>query len=509
MHAVSKRQRSEPMFKMPRLFATTVQQISTTRMLKIIILVAILLRALSALFQGNGVEPLPGIHDQISYDELARRVIEGHGFSFATNHWPVTQANQPTAHWSFLYTLYLSATYLIFGVHPLAARLIQALLVGLLHTWLIWRLGKRIFGPTVGLLAALLSATYLYFVYYTGALITESFYIVGILWTMDVALRLAARQLPASPPGDTGGERSRSAWWLWIELGLAAGMTILLRQLFLLFMPFLLLWLWWSSERLNANAPAPDRTGSNSHNGERRTPAQRRIHLLTGSFLCMAIVISLIAPWTIRNYRAFGQFVPLNTNSGYAFFWGNHPYYGTQFVGILPEDGPSYLALIPKELLGLDEAALDKALLQRGLGFVIQDPVRYLLLSLSRSQEYFKFWPVSDSSLLSNIVRVGSFGVALPFILYGLWSSAGMLRQGRNRYQQAAITLLYLFMTVYTAIHLLVWTLIRYRLPVDSILLIFAAVGLYQLVGWVVFHPLFIQTPQHSSPQYSKERLSL
>jgi hypothetical protein len=486
--------------------AVSKRQISTARMLNIIILGAILLRVLSALIQGNGVEPLPGIHDQVSYDELARRVIEGHGFSFATNHWPATQANQPTAHWSFLYTLYLAATYLIFGVHPLAARLIQAVLVGLLHTWLAWRIGKHIFGPTIGLLAALLSATYFYFVYYAGALITESFYIVGILWTMDVALRLAARQLPASTAGDTG--------WLWVELGLATGLTILLRQLFLLFMPFLLLWLWWSSERLNANAPALDRTESSIQNGETRTSAQRRIHMLTGSFLCVAIVVSLIAPWTVRNYRAFGQFVPLNTNSGYAFFWGNHPYYGTKFVGILPDDGPSYLDLIPKELLGLDEAALDKALLQRGLGFVIQDPVRYLLLSLSRSQEYFKFWPTSDSSLLSNLVRVGSFALALPFILYGLWISAATLWQGRNRYQQAAIALLYLFIAVYTAIHLLVWTLIRYRLPVDSIFLIFAAVGLYQVVGWVVSRPLFIQTPQHrlpphSSPPHSKERLSL
>ncbi|MCC6456179.1 MAG: glycosyltransferase family 39 protein [Caldilineaceae bacterium] len=493
--------------------AVSKRQISTANILKIILLLAILLRVASALFQGNSVEPLPGIHDQISYDELARRVIEGHGFSFATNHWPATQANQPTAHWSFLYTLYLSATYLIFGVHPLAARLIQALVVGLLHTWLAWRIGKRIFGPTVGLLAALLSATYLYFVYYSGALITESFYIVGILWTMDVALRLAARQLPASTLNETPGEPPRSTAWLWVELGLAAGVTILLRQLFLLFMPFLLLWLWWSSERLNANGSAPDRSGSSVHNGKRRTSTQRRMHLLAGSLLCMAIVISLIAPWTIRNYRAFGQFVPLNTNSGYAFFWGNHPYYGTKFVGILPEDGPSYLDLIPKELLGLDEAALDKALLQRGLGFVIQDPVRYLLLSLSRGQEYFKFWPSPDSSILSNIVRVGSFGLALPFILYGLWVTAGTLWQGRNRYQQAAITLLYLFMAVYTAIHLLVWTLIRYRLPVDSLFLIFAAVGLYKLVGWVMSHPLFIQTPQHStphsSPSHSKERLSL
>ncbi|MEZ4661990.1 MAG: hypothetical protein R2911_30950 [Caldilineaceae bacterium] len=35
--------------------------------------------------------------------------------------------------------------------------------------------------------------------------------------------------------------------------------------------------------------------------------------------LCGLVAASLILPWTVRNYMAFGKFVPLNTNSGYAF----------------------------------------------------------------------------------------------------------------------------------------------------------------------------------------------
>ena len=44
-----------------------------------------------------------------------------------------------------------------------------------------------------------------------------------------------------------------------------------------------------------------------------------------------------------------------------------------------------------------------------------------------------------------------------------------------------AATLLYLFIAVYTVIHLLSWALIRYRLPVDAVLIIFAAYGLTNL----------------------------
>ena len=104
----------------------------------------------------------------------------------------------------------------------------------------------------------------------------------------------------------------------------------------------------------------------------------------------------LILPWTIRNYLAFGHLVPLNTNSGYAFFWANHPIHGTRFIAILPDSGPSYQELIPRELRRLDEAALDQALLQEGMRFVTENPGRYLLLSLSRVKDYFMFWPSGE-----------------------------------------------------------------------------------------------------------------
>jgi hypothetical protein len=36
-------------------------------------------------------------------------------------------------------------------------------------------------------------------------------------------------------------------------------------------------------------------------------------------------------------------------------------------------------------------------------------------------------------------------------------------------------------MVIYTTIHLLTWTLVRYRLPVDAILIIFAGLALVEL----------------------------
>src|SRR5574339_921515 len=148
--------------------------------------IAVVLRVLSALFQGNTVEVLPGIYDQISYDTLARRIVDGYGFSFAEEHWPVTRAGEPTAHWSFLYTFYLAGFYSLFGPQPLFARLAQAVIVGGLQTILLYRIGEKLFSRTIGVITAAIAALYAYFIYYSGALMTEPFYITAILFSLFI-----------------------------------------------------------------------------------------------------------------------------------------------------------------------------------------------------------------------------------------------------------------------------------------------------------------------------------
>ena len=193
-----------------------------------------------------------------------------------------------------------------------------------------------------------------------------------------------------------------------------------------------------------------------------------------------------ILPITLYNYSRFHRVVLLNTNSGYAFFWGNNPIYGTKFIPILST--PEYQAMIPDEVRHLDEAALDSELLGRGIQFVVQDPKRYALLSLSRIPLYFMFWYSPESSMLSNISRIGSFGIMLPFMLYGLFLG---IRRNRN-FLELVISpsgLLILFALVYSGVHILTWTLIRYRLPVDAVLIPFAGLALYDVAQKVLKIP--------------------
>ena len=406
----------------------------------LIIAASIVLRVAAAIYIGDSVVELPGTADQISYNQLAIRVLGGHGFSFGENWWPFTSANAPTAHWSYLYTFYLVIVYAVFGAHPLAARLIQAVLVGFLQPWLLGKISGKLFGKTVGLICAGWVALYAYFIYYAAALMTEMFYITGILSVLWLSLQFVDKE---------NRRKTQTA----ILLGICLGATVLFRQLFLIFAPFLFLWILWVL---------------------RREQFWRQVVRLG---IATAIVGLMIMPFTLYNAARFHRFVLLNTNSGYVFFWGNHPIYGTQFIGILPASMGTYQDLIPNDLRGLDEAALDQALLQRGIQFVLEDPGRITLLSLSRIPIYFTFWPESSSGTFSNITRLASFTLALPFILYGLWLSFARLRKTKNWIEQPE-TLLLGFVLVYSGMHILTWTLIRYRLPVDVILLIFAGQAL-------------------------------
>ena len=60
-----------------------------------IIFVSVLLRVAVAVYMGNEVVELPGIFDQVSYHNLALRVLGGHGFTFGEIPLPSCLTYQP------------------------------------------------------------------------------------------------------------------------------------------------------------------------------------------------------------------------------------------------------------------------------------------------------------------------------------------------------------------------------------------------------------------------------
>ncbi len=415
------------------------------RALAAILLLSVVLRVGVALYLGDIVDAPPLLTDQRSYDALGARLISGHGFSFDRGWYPFTEPNTPTAHWSFLYSLFVAAVYGLCGVHPLAVRLIQGVLGGLLLPWMTYRLARRVFGaaPPAGriwlpLAAALLTAVYAYFALYAATLMTETFYMVALLWSLERVLAFSADPTPAQG----------------LTLGLSLGIAALLRQSILPWVAVAYVWLLGAAY------------------------LQKHVRQTMIGLACTAgLMAALILPFTIRNYLAYGQFLLLNSNAGYAMYSAQHPMHGTTFQEFAA-------APVPPEVLGHSEPEMDRELMRLGIGFVLADPGRYLLLSLSRAQGFVQFWPSPNTSLLNNLGRTGSFALYLPFMLYGLFlalRSQASLWPVRRSFWGMPLVLLLLFAVFYSVLHIFTWAMPRYRLPVDAVMMLFAALAVLDL----------------------------
>jgi 4-amino-4-deoxy-L-arabinose transferase-like glycosyltransferase len=402
------------------------RRITPRQWLVIILILAFIPRAATALWLGDTMEVLDagGTHDQVSYDMLAYRLATGHGFTFPEPWYPWVPADTETSYYSGTMVLHLAIIYKLFGYHPLVARLFYALL-GTAIVYLVYRLGRRIFGRTAGLAAAACAAGYSYLILYSATLLTETPFIFFLLLALNAAYAVA----------ETGSRRGL------VMLGVALAGTLLFRMAVLPFVLALLLWIYFTA---------------------RRSPRPLRFWHLA---IPLGIIVLAVLPWTVRNYLLFGRFMLLESQFGHVFWNSNHPDQGIHFRG-------SWVAPIPPELLSLSEPEITNELLKRGIQNVLADPGRFFLLTLSRIKFFFTFWPTADTGLINNLGRVFSFGIMLPFMLAGLYLSLPYWRKALP---------LYLFLVIHLGVYLVSWVMIRYRIPADTVLLVFGGLAIIRI----------------------------
>ncbi|MCB0045459.1 MAG: glycosyltransferase family 39 protein [Caldilineaceae bacterium] len=427
-----------------------------------IIGIAVFLRVSAAFYLGDATPPAK---DETSYSTLAFRLAEGNGFSFSQAWYPFTLPDVHTAHWSFFFTLYVAAVYRLVGLHPLAVRLLTAVIGGALLPVVVYVLSSRFYAANsrsalktdrvvisrqavTPLVAAFLAAIYAYFILFSAQLMTETFFIIALLWSLERTIALSQKI--------DRDFRFQDAFWL----GIAFGLATLLRQSILPWIVAVLVWLLWVGLRKRVFKP---------------------------TFLAALVIVALVAlfilPFSLLNYRAYGDFLLLNSNAGYAMYSAQHPMHGTSFQAYAAAPLPADLDPIPQ-----NEAQWDRTLMRLGIQFVLDEPIRYLRLSLSRIADYFEFWPTSDSGLIFNLGRLLSFTLFLPFMVAGIGLALRENQQLSQRrwldFTMTPLALLLIFIFFYSLLHILTWAMTRYRLPVDAVLLIFAARSLVLLSSY-------------------------
>jgi hypothetical protein len=352
--------------------------------------------------------------DAYTYYAAARMFAAGEG-------WPERIYWQPPG-----YPYFLALVLWLAGPGLLVPRLVQAI-VGSLTAGLTCAIGRRLFGPAVGLGAGLIVAAYGLLIYFDGELLTPS---------LGVALQMATLYCAVSAPG----ERARRGWF---AAGLLAGVTATVNATALALVPVL-------------GAAARRRAG----------------------WLLLGVAIAL-APLTLRNWLQGGELVLISSNAGINLYLGNNPRYDAT-VGMRP--GRDWQALLrAPRLHGVTGAGpASRFFVRRVLDYARQDPggflrlqarkVRLLLAGteVPRNQEIYpaRAWSPVLRLLLWKVPGVAfPFGVLLPCAVLGLcvgWGRAPLLGWA---VLMLALTVVGFFVTG------------RYRVGLVPLLALFAAEG--------------------------------
>jgi hypothetical protein len=184
--------------------------------------------------------------------------------------------------------------------------------------------------------------------------------------------------------------------------------------------------------------------------------------------IVLIITVSLLSPWTIRNYFVFDQVVPLGTGFGLNFYRGNNP----EEIGSWGNDE------IKKEILALPqdrkfEVHLDRLYRQRAFNFIQSHPWQELSNIPIKLFHLWIFSPLQQRS--NNILFQLVSGCFFIFSIIGLIATFSWQRH----------TYIYLLLFYSTVIALLFFTLPRHQTMMKIILLPLAGAGLEFL--WNVF----------------------
>lgn len=181
---------------------------------------------------------------------------------------------------------------------------------------------------------------------------------------------------------------------------------------------------------------------------------------LAGMLVASAVFAACLAPWIIRNYRVFGQFIFIRSNFGAELRLGNGPgANGTWMDYLHATKNPQQLQLYRQ----MGELAYVAGRKRQAIDFIREDYARFAGLCLKR---FIYFWaspPRSGSAAFSPLTNP----LYLASSVLAVW---GLLRALRQR-KPGAWLFFWLILT-YPLVYYTVFVLPRYRQPIEPQLLI-------------------------------------
>ncbi|HRU04789.1 MAG TPA: methyltransferase domain-containing protein [Candidatus Brocadiia bacterium] len=299
-----------------------------------------------------------------------------------------------------------------------------------------WAVGRRLTGDSrAAWVGAAMAALYPPLIWHSVHLMTEPLFIFLLMLTLWALMR----------SGEGGGLK----WAVWA--GVFAGLGTLTRSALAGFLPLAGAWLCLARWRGKQGRP------------------------VAAALVFWGAAGAMLVPWTARNAAVFGRFVPSTTDFGHGFYAANNPRSLADPRGFYLPDSWAFLRASPAERLD-DEVEISRRLTAATLRFIQKHPGQYARLVVDRLLKFWRPWPSRD------FVPGWQVAVyAMSFIPAMALAAAGAVVAWRRRAGRghALVALLILYMA---GIHALVLVMLRYRVPLMPLLLMYA--GLAVVAGW-------------------------
>lgn len=390
-----------------------------------IFIAAILLRII---FLGVFFQKFSSHYDEEYYDDLAKNLAKGHGY--------VLQQGEPPNLWRApLYPFLLVPFYLI-SDNPFYYIVLVHFLFDVAAAVFLFLIGKKVYNSTVGVLAGSLLLMYPFSLYYTAHILSESFFtFLLVIFVYFVFLSIF---------------KAKTIYFL--LSGIFCGFVTLCRPstLFLPFFSLVVMVMFY-----------------------------RNIFLcsIKKLFFFLFAFVLVLFPWSYRNYRVTGHFIPVTTGGGYNLWLGNN----------IATDGKDFDQLSGEELVLLEkmisqvtkEDSLqfdyhhDRTFARLAITQALENPVETgLLLGKKLYRFWFSVYHPSNQWIQPFVIIIHSF--ILFFSIFGIIFSLKM-----NTAMAPVLALIVYFVLIHTAII----STVRYAIPIIPLFLLFTAYAINKVLN--------------------------
>jgi 4-amino-4-deoxy-L-arabinose transferase-like glycosyltransferase len=345
---------------------------------------------------------------------IGASLASGHGFSS-----PFGPATGPTAWEPPLYPYLTAGVFLVFGIYSKASAFVLLTLNSIFSALTclpIFLIARRMFSEKVAVGSAWAWALLPNIIFWCTRAVWETSLAALLLTTIFwLALTL----------------EDREGWMPWLQFGLLWGVTALSSTSLLSFLPAAGLWAWYRS-------------------------ARRGTRSVAGVVLASAVFFACIAPWLLRNYQTFGNFIFIRDNFGAELRLGN----GNGADGTWMEYlHPTQDAYALQQYKAMGEVPYVAMRMRQAIDYIRADHARFAGLCAKRFIYFWAGTPKATQPWWMSDVKNSLFLASSVLMFWGLGRALRLRKPG-------AWLLFWLFLLC-PAVYYFVYAIPRYRHPIE------------------------------------------